>query len=124
MLSADFVAFNMYSENLKVFTEFAMNTDEEGPLVGPWHVVNTAKRHPARLALLKAFERELERFATNSTHDDSNYSMLKPLSQLSPGKEDAVFSVRALIQALMLIGLVFLYLYTTWDVDVVEFIYS
>ena len=113
----------MYSENLKVFTEFAINTDEEGPLVGPWHVVNTAKRHPARLALLKAFERELERFATNSSLDDPNYSMLKPLSHLSPGKEDAAFSVRALIQVLMLIGLVFLYALITWDIDIGEFVY-
>ena len=64
----DFVAFNMYERNLHVFTEFARNTDKMGP-IGPWNVVNTCKRHPARMGLIRTFEREFKKFSNKESND-------------------------------------------------------
>lgn len=55
----DFVAFNSYQRNLRIFTNVAMNTDSDE---NPWLVVNTGDRYSARKQLLRAFSYQLERF--------------------------------------------------------------
>jgi hypothetical protein len=55
----DFIAFNMYQRNLRVFTNFALNTDTPS---NPWVVVNTADRFAARKQLLQVFCRQLDAF--------------------------------------------------------------
>mmetsp|Transcript_5810 Transcript_5810/g.11854 ORF Transcript_5810/g.11854 Transcript_5810/m.11854 type:complete len:907 (+) Transcript_5810:57-2777(+) len=55
----DFVAFNRYQKNLRVFTNFALNTDSNE---NPWLVVNTTDRTAARKQLLRAFAGQLKRF--------------------------------------------------------------
>jgi hypothetical protein len=57
----DFIAFNSYQTNLRIFTNFALNTDMKE---NPWIVVNTGDRYAARKALLHAFGQYLERFKT------------------------------------------------------------
>ena len=37
----DFIAFNNYERNLRIFANFAVNTDSE---LNPWVVVNTGDR--------------------------------------------------------------------------------
>ena len=58
----DFVAFNNYQTNLRIFTNFALNTDLQE---NPWVVVNTTDRYNARKQLLHAFRVKLERFKTH-----------------------------------------------------------
>ena len=55
----DFVAFNNYQTNLRIFTNFAMNTELQE---NPWVVVNTTDRYSARQQLIHAFKVKLERF--------------------------------------------------------------
>ena len=55
----DFVAFNRYQKNLRVFANFALNTDSDE---NPWLVVNTTDRTAARKQLLRAFAGQLQRF--------------------------------------------------------------
>jgi len=55
----DFIAFNAYQTNLRIFTNFALNTDNPE---NPWVVVNTTDRYNARKQLLHAFRVKLERF--------------------------------------------------------------
>lgn len=55
----DFVAFNNYQTNLRIFTNFALNTDLQE---NPWIVVNTTDRYSARQQLIRAFKVKLERF--------------------------------------------------------------
>lgn len=57
----DFVAFNSYQRNLRIFTNFALNTDSDA---NPWLVVNTGNRFAARKQLLKSFSVQLQRFKT------------------------------------------------------------
>jgi polyphosphate kinase 2 (PPK2 family) len=57
----DFIAFNSYQRNLRIFTNFALNTDSEA---NPWLVVNTGDRFAARMQLLKSFSVQLQRFKT------------------------------------------------------------
>lgn len=57
----DFIAFNNYQTNLRIFTNFALNTDLQE---NPWVVVNTTDRYNARKQLLHAFRVKLERFKT------------------------------------------------------------
>jgi polyphosphate kinase 2 (PPK2 family) len=49
----DFLAFNNYQTNLRIFTNFAWNTDTSE---NPWIVVNTGDRYTARKHLLHAFQ--------------------------------------------------------------------
>lgn len=56
----DFVAFNMYQHNLRVFMNFALNTDTDQ---NPWIVVNTGDRLAARKQLLRVFEAQLNAYA-------------------------------------------------------------
>jgi len=58
----DFVAFNNYQTNLRIFSNFALNTDLQE---NPWIVVNTTDRYNARKQLLHAFRVKLERFKTH-----------------------------------------------------------
>ena len=60
----DFVAFNSYQRNLRIFTNFARNTDSDD---NPWLVVNTGNRYAARKALLRAFSIQLQRFERRKT---------------------------------------------------------
>jgi len=55
----DFIAFNNYQTNLRIFANFALNTDNQQ---NPWVVVNTTDRYSARKQLLRAFRVKLERF--------------------------------------------------------------
>ena len=55
----DFVAFNKYQNNLRIFTNFALNTDSDE---NPWLVVNTTDRFAARSQLLRAFGAQMQRF--------------------------------------------------------------
>ena len=57
----DFIAFNNYQTNLRIFTNVALNTDLDE---NPWVVVNTTDRFNARKQLLHAFGVKLERFKT------------------------------------------------------------
>ena len=57
----DFVAFNSYQRNLRIFTNVALNTDSDA---NPWLVVNTGDRFSARKQLLRAFSAQLRRFET------------------------------------------------------------
>lgn len=117
----DFVAFNMYEQNLHIFTEFARNTDKMGP-IGPWTVVNTCKRHPARLRLLQTFERELKKCAKK---DDKDVAM-HPIKKLISGKDDPVrlISIRAVIQIIVLLWLIWNYADITWKVDIMGMLYD
>ena len=55
----DFIAFNRYQKNLRVFTNFALNTDSDE---NPWLVVNTTDRFAARKQLLRAFAGQVQRY--------------------------------------------------------------
>jgi polyphosphate kinase 2 (PPK2 family) len=55
----DFLAFNNYQANLRIFTNFAWNTDSTE---NPWIVVNTGNRYAARKHLLRAFCIQLDNF--------------------------------------------------------------
>jgi len=60
----DFIAFNNYQTNLRIFTNFALNTDLQE---NPWVVVNTTNRYAARQQLIHAFRVKLERFKDHQT---------------------------------------------------------
>ena len=55
----DFIAFNNYERNLRIFSNFALNTDTEE---NPWVVVNTGDRYAARKSLMKVFRSHLQVF--------------------------------------------------------------
>ncbi|KAL7543313.1 hypothetical protein ACHAXR_012622 [Thalassiosira sp. AJA248-18] len=57
----DFIAFNNYERNLRIFSNFCHNTDSQQN-ANPWVVVNTGDRYAARKALLKAFRSHLHDF--------------------------------------------------------------
>lgn len=61
----DFLAFNNYQTNLRIFTNFALNTDSRE---NPWVVVNTGDRYAARKHLLRAFRMKLDRFKMRKEH--------------------------------------------------------
>ncbi|KAL3795879.1 hypothetical protein HJC23_002150 [Cyclotella cryptica] len=61
----DFIAFNNYERNLRIFSNFALNTDTEA---NPWVVVNTGDRFAARKALMQAFRNHLEDFRRRGKH--------------------------------------------------------
>lgn len=80
----DFVAFNNYERNLRIFCNFALNTDSEQ---NPWVVVNTGDRYAARKALMQTFRVHLDEFqARAKVH--SSCCPNKPLPPLeTPGIE-------------------------------------
>jgi hypothetical protein len=55
----DFIAFNQYERNLRIFSNFVLNTDS---VANPWVVVNTGDRYAARKALMSSFREHLEQF--------------------------------------------------------------
>jgi hypothetical protein len=55
----DFIAFNCYERNLRIFSNFCLNTDSEQ---NPWVVVNTGDRYAARKALMLSFRSHLKDF--------------------------------------------------------------
>ena len=141
----DFVAFNRYKENLARFTEFARNTDNVGHVglqqnstIGysnPWNVVNTSKRHPARLSLLRAFEKQLIRYTTapkNRIHaaDDLlgffalnpfDDPVMRPVPSNYVEDRDHGISFRAVLQSMLLVLLFYFYAYITWKFDIHEY---
>ena len=139
----DFVAFNKYQQNLSIFTDFARHTDDireqitvDGRQPGyhnPWCIVNTAQRHPARLALLRTFERQLDRFAKDPKRPVScswrkrlqyRWNVSRPYLRddavfhlFLEDKVDVVLSLRAVFQIVLLLLLFCFYLFATWKVD-------
>jgi hypothetical protein len=140
----DFVAFNKYEENLAKFTEFARNTDTMHDPRGnpssttttkpsydnPWTVVNTSKRHPARLGLLKEFRNQLVLFATappiiaeeTEDDDDNDDAELRPIisSNMYVKDREHGISIRAIFQSVLLLMLVYAYGRCTWKFDVLH----
>jgi hypothetical protein len=60
---SDFRAFNNYQTNLRIFCNFAFNTDSRE---NPWIVVNTGDRYAARKHLLHAFRMKLYSYKMNN----------------------------------------------------------
>lgn len=134
---SDFVAFNRYDHNLAKFCQFARNTEDESQS-SPWLVVSTAKRHPARLGLIKGFENQLAQFSrfngqtkTKQTvpSDDSVVTLeTQPSSISSKSKKSAQrgivearehgVSIRAFALSIPLIYLAYSYVFNTWKVDI------
>jgi len=80
----DFVAFNNYERNLRIFCNFALNTDSEQ---NPWVVVNTGDRYAARKSLMQTFRVHLDEFQARAK-DHSSCCPNKPLPPLeTPGIE-------------------------------------
>jgi len=120
----DFVAFNKYHHNIEVFTEFARNTDNVPHHDGyqnPWVVVNTCKRHPARLQLLQTFQKHFIRFTTKSRKRNpikdcflrfcklNSADVIPPTKNLEPPGKG--LSIRAIIQSMILFAILCLYIY-------------
>jgi polyphosphate kinase 2 (PPK2 family) len=82
----DFVAFNFYQQNLRVFTNFALNTESQ---LNPWVVVNTSDRHAARKQLLHAFRRKLERFQKRKAYPMCCPTGQHPIDGADESQEDA-----------------------------------
>mmetsp|Transcript_17226 Transcript_17226/g.32607 ORF Transcript_17226/g.32607 Transcript_17226/m.32607 type:complete len:884 (-) Transcript_17226:131-2782(-) len=68
----DFVAVNKYEHNLKTFHDFVLHTDHVGRSHDahnsecayiPWLIINTSKRHLARIQIMKSFEKQLDLYA-------------------------------------------------------------
>jgi len=101
--------------------------------MNPWTVVNTAKRYPVRLLLLRSFESQLKRFAKDLNRPRSMMERLQTKLKCSLPylKDDAIFhfvvedkvdgqimSLGALIQVFLLTLLFFFYFFTTWNVEI------
>jgi hypothetical protein len=143
----DFVAFNKYQINLSIFTEFARNTNtlrnafnEDTPdkYDDHWNVICTTKRYPARLGLLKQFEKQLTRYAVTPTDKVTFWGKLytrfdprpvgKRVSSIVPenyveAKQEAnVVSIRAVFQTFILLCLLYFYAYITWHFDMTDYL--
>lgn len=59
----DFTAFNNYERNLRIFSNVALNTDNED---NPWVVVNTGDRYAARKSLMKVFRSHVHDFKSQA----------------------------------------------------------
>ena len=130
----DFVAFNNYKTNLSIFTDFARNTDKVD-YKNPWTVVNTCRRHPARLMLLKTFERQLKNFAkepSDTPEPTERFGGIFRQRTVHDGVLQAVpsqyveekqqgLSLRAIFQSLILVALLWFYAYITWKFDINEY---
>jgi polyphosphate kinase 2 (PPK2 family) len=73
----DFIAFNNYQRNLRIFANAALHTDADE---NPWLVVNTTDRYAARKQLLQAFAAQVQRF--HARHPRAVH-FLPPLSSFS-----------------------------------------
>jgi polyphosphate kinase 2 (PPK2 family) len=138
----DFFAFNKFKENLANFCEFARNTDNVGHVgiqrftsIGysnPWHVVCTSKRHPARMALMKAFRSQLRDFAVapqtrtkivDSTGvffgvDKEDEPVLRPAPKNIVEVREHGISIKACLISSLLGLLVYAYCYQTWNFNI------
>mmetsp|Transcript_59263 Transcript_59263/g.144912 ORF Transcript_59263/g.144912 Transcript_59263/m.144912 type:complete len:878 (-) Transcript_59263:4409-7042(-) len=136
----DFIAFNNYKTNISIFTEFALNTnsldiDGNDQYNNPWTVINTCKRYPARLQLLKTFERQLQRYAETpkdrATVIGKLYGTMDPRrpsirdvvvpSTYVPYRQKGI-ALRAVIQTFILAALLYFYAYITWNFDLHDYI--
>jgi polyphosphate kinase 2 (PPK2 family) len=128
----DFIAFNKYKDNLGKFCDVARNTDQNG-YDNPWFVVCTSNRHKARLALLKAFSRQIskcshQRINTEEFHnddinmDDENVDTESPLIPTGTVEaREAGVNLRAILQTIVLLCLAFAYAHQTWDIGHIDF---
>ncbi len=75
----DFIALNKYDGNLRAFYDFVLRTDYVGQnhMNGngnvacdylPWLIINTSKRHLARLQIMASFERQLDQFSKSNVN--------------------------------------------------------
>ena len=129
------------------FTQVVLNTDSIRPIVNdegkavaypnPWTVVNTTKRHDARMGLLKSFQSQLHRYAaaqkgTVRAHDvcrgvcqpDDEKLSRTEHSGIKSGyveERDHGISFRAVLQSFVLAGLLYFYAYITWKFDATEY---
>jgi hypothetical protein len=139
----DFIAFNKYKENLSIFTEVARNTDSRQRTQGSkdsyddhWTVVNTCNRYPARLQLLKTFEKQMKRYALTPTDRLSFIGKLfaavmdrkevavvdqSPLPQDYVEDKQKGVSIRAVLQTFVLAALLYFYAYITWKFDIMHY---
>lgn len=77
----DFVAFNNYERNLRIFSNFCLNTDTE---YNPWVVVNTGDRYAARKSLMQTFRSHLHEFSAFESYGKS-CSPCSKSQKLPPG---------------------------------------
>ena len=120
-------------------SEFALNTnslDNDGndQYNNPWTVVNTCKRYPARLQLLKTFERQLQRYAETPKDHVTVIGKLYGSMDRRPSTRDVVvpstyvpyrqkgIALRAGIQTFILAALLYFYAYITWNFDLHDYI--
>ena len=112
----DFIAFNNYQRNLRIFSNFALNTDSDA---NPWVVVNTGDRYAARQGLMNAFRSQLHRFKAQAggqtvpeTHTQGlSIDMMK--KKVNPSRRHVVL---AWITAMCLLLLAYIYAENTkWD---------
>lgn len=84
---SDFLAFNNYQTNLRIFCNFALNTDSRE---NPWVVVNTGDRYAARSDLLLAFRMKLDRFKKRNVRSVSYLTALRDEEELqaTPGMNE------------------------------------
>jgi hypothetical protein len=85
----DFLAFNNYQTNLRIFANFAWNTDSSE---NPWIVVNTGDRYAARKHLLRAFRIKLEYYQKRKREhvdiSESRADVIEMQPQPSPGLDE------------------------------------
>jgi len=80
----DFIAFNNYERNLRIFSNFALNTDCEQ---NPWVVVNTGDRYSARKALMRDFRSHLNDFQSRGR---KRCSPCSPSKSLAPARTQGI----------------------------------
>lgn len=94
-----------------------------------WIVVNTSDRHAARLNIMKAFQRQLQRFATSPFDRVVAFDELAILfgreiqddivTRRVPGnvvdEQEHGLSIRAVVQSMFLLLLFYAYAYQTWN---------
>lgn len=91
--------------------------------------MNTSDRHPARLNIMRAFQRQLERFATSPFDRVAAFDELAIMfgreiqddtvtrqvpSNIVDAKEHGL-SMRAVVQSMFLLLLFYAYAYQTWN---------
>lgn len=120
-------------------SEFALNTntldmDDNDQYNNPWTVVNTCKRFPARLQLLKTFERQLRRYAETpkdrasvigtmyGSMDRRRPSIAGPVPSTYVPYQQKGIALRAVIQTCFLATLLYFYAYITWNFDLNDYV--
>lgn len=106
--------------------------------INPWLVVNTSNRHQARLNILKAFGKQIQRHANSKPRSYDTLVRFCCLRSAFGGRNDVVFdideenrpvpndiveerehgiSLRAVFQSLILAFLFYVYAQKTWDIS-------